>query len=75
MTNVYYDIDKDDDDLTKKLEKLCSICGHKLSHHRFVDRVDQYNKFNDDGSITIKTLSHYLSVSQCVFCDCREYKE
>lgn len=57
---VYYDYD-DPEDLKNKLNYLCD-CGHKLGEHGFTEN------FNYASG------KHYLRVSQCVRCECEEYR-
>lgn len=59
MTNVYFDYEKGIKDVK---EKMC-VCGHKLFMHAF---VDAYNDFTD---------THYLRVSICTSCSCKEFKQ
>lgn len=60
-TVIPFDINKDEEDLRNKLDSMCK-CGHKLSYHGFTDWVDEYSK------------QSYLRVSQCVMCECKEFK-
>jgi len=59
MSIVEFDYD-DADDLQKALDSPCG-CGHKLSYHGFVSAHNEY-------------IGSHLRVSQCCFCDCKEFK-
>lgn len=54
--------DYDYDGIEKMMNRICE-CGHKLYQHGFTDNYDY------------STQGHYFRVSQCVMCNCRQFKE